>query len=170
MAGFYSQQGKAGLADLLAYGLRIVAVPPPLLVDWLDSSGLVLEGWFQAGSGLWHHCVVGSKAEMAAEVASHWDTDVELEALELFVLADQAEWWAPVGQVEGRALLQAQHELDRGAGWELLGIVVGTWVALSFSDPELDKEVVLEPLDLVVGSVEVGEVLLLEQWKDMAEK
>lgn len=55
----------------------------------------------------------------------------------------------------------------------LVGNAVGTWVALTFSDPELDKEAVLQPLDLGADTAEEEEeeeVLLLERAQDTAEK
>ena len=114
-----------------------------------------------------------SNAGVALVVVFHLNTDVELTALELFVLVEQADWQRPVGQVEGKALLQAQHEFDRGADLVLVGNAGGTWVALTFSDPELDKEAVLQPLDLGADTAEEEEeeeVLLLERAQDTAEK
>lgn len=163
VAGWHSQQGKAKLVQQLACGLD-TAAPPPLLVYWLDNSGLALECCFQAGSEVWQYCVVGSMAEAAAEaeVVSHWHTDVEL-----FVLVEQADWWAPVGQVGGTALLQAQHVLDRVAGLVLIGTAVGTLVVSAVSDPVLDMEAALESLGLAVGNAELVEAPLFGQ--DMAE-
>lgn len=174
VAGWYFQQGKVMLATQQACVLDIVAVPLLLQVDWLDSNELVLEGCSQAvGSGLYPHCGVDSNAGVALVVVFHLNTDVELKALELFVLVEKADWQRPVGQLEGKALLQAQHEFDRGADLVSVGNAVGTWVALSFSDPELDKEAVLQPHDLWADTAEEEEeeeVLLLEWAQDKAEK
>ena len=117
--------------------------------------------------------MVGSKvvvvavavAVAVAELVSHWYTDVEVLGQ-----VEGAGRWAPVERVEGTAMLQARHELDRGAGLVLLDTAVGTWVVLSVSDLVLDMVAALAPLVLEEGSAGVVEAQLFGQEQDTAEK